>query len=140
MNLNRLSIIGFVGQNAETKSLPNGTLVTKFSVATKRSWKGENGTWQQKTQWHNVVAFSKSFAQIADRLVKGAHVFAQGELTTREFNRTINVPTVNGKSIEHTIQQLAVELKADTIRILDRSTMNGQQNDDAEPATDEVPS
>ena len=56
MNLNQLSIIGFIGQKAETKSLPNGTLVTKFSVATKRSWKGENGTWQQKTQWHNIVA------------------------------------------------------------------------------------
>jgi single-strand DNA-binding protein len=65
MNLNQLSIIGFVGQNAETKSLPNGTPVTKFSVATKRSWKDENGTWQQKTQWHNVVAFGQSFARMA---------------------------------------------------------------------------
>lgn len=42
MNLNQLSIIGFVGQNAETKSLPNRTPVTRFSVATRRSWKGEN--------------------------------------------------------------------------------------------------
>jgi len=71
MNLNQLSIIGFVGKNAETKSLPNGTPVTKFSVATKKSWKDENDAWQQKTQWHNVVAFGKSFAQSADRLVKG---------------------------------------------------------------------
>jgi integrase len=55
MNLNQLSIIRFIGKNAETKSLPNGTPVTKFSVATKHSWKDENDTWQQKTQWHNVV-------------------------------------------------------------------------------------
>ncbi len=60
MNLNQLSIIGFVGKNAETRSLPNGTPVTKFSVPTKRSWKDENDTWQEKTQWHNVVAFGKA--------------------------------------------------------------------------------
>jgi single-strand DNA-binding protein len=139
MNLNQLSIIGFVGKNAETKYLPNGTPVTKFSVATRRSWKDENDTWQEKTQWHNVVAFGKSFAQLADRLVKGAHVFVQGELTTREYDRTIKVSTGKGKSIEHTIQQLAVELKADTIRTLDRSTASGQQSDAAEPPVDEVP-
>jgi single-strand DNA-binding protein len=139
MNLNQLSIIGFIGKNAETKQLPNGTAVTKFSVATKRSWKNENDTWQEKTQWHNVVAFGKSFAQLTDRLVKGAHVFVQGELTTREYDRTIKVPTAKGKSIEHTIQQLVVELKADTIRTLDRSTASGQQSDAAEPAVDEVP-
>jgi len=133
MNLNQLSIIGFVGKNAETKYLPNGTPVTKFSVATKKSWKDENDEWKEKTQWHNVVAFGKGFAQLADRLVKGAHVFVQGELTTREYDRLIKVPTAKGKSIEHTIQQLVVELKADTIRILDRSNFKGEQSDAAEP-------
>src|SRR6476661_1168932 len=122
MNLNQLSIIGFIGKNAETKYLPNGTPVTKFSVATKKSWKDENNEWKEKTQWHNVVAFGKGFEQLADRLVKGAHVFVQGELTTREYDRTIKVSTGKGENIEHVIQQLVVELKADTIRTLDRST------------------
>jgi single-strand DNA-binding protein len=58
----------------------------------------------------------------------------QGELTTREYHRTIKVPASKGKSIEHVIQQLVVELKADTIRTLDRSTSNGEQSDAAEPA------
>ena len=62
MNMNQLTIIGFCGANAETKYLPNGTPVTKFSVATKRSWKDENDEWKEKTQWHNVVAFGKGFA------------------------------------------------------------------------------
>ena len=139
MNLNQLSIIGFIGKNAETKSLPNGTPVTKFSVATKRSWKDENDTRQQKTQWHNVAAFGKSFAQMTDRLVKGAHVFVQGELTTREYDRTIKVPAAKGKAIEHTIPQLVVELKADTIRMLDRSNATDERSDDAEPPIEEVP-
>ena len=134
MNLNQLSIIGFIGKDAETKYLPNGTPVTKFSVATKKSWKDENNEWKEKTQWHNVVAFGKGFEQLADRLVKGAHVFVQGELTTREYDRTIKVSTGKGKSIEHTIQQTIVELKADTIRMLDRAGSNGEQDDVPEPA------
>jgi single-strand DNA-binding protein len=129
MNLNQLTIIGFCGANAETKYLPNGTPITKFSVATKRSWKDENNEWKEKTQWHNVVAFGKGFAQFADRLIKGAHVFVQGELTTREYDRTIKVANGKGKTIEHTVQQLAVELKADTIRLLDRSGASGEQTE-----------
>lgn len=140
MDLNQLSIIGFVGKKAETKQLPNGTPVAKFSVATKRSWKDEDGTWQQKTQWHSVVAFGTIFGQMSNRLVKGAHVSVQGELTTREYDRTIKVPVAKGKTVEHTIPQFVVELKADSIRILDRSSATGEQSDAAEPPIDEVPS
>jgi len=135
VNLNQLSIIGFLGKDAETKALPNGTSVVKFSVATKRSWKDNNDEWQERTQWHQVVGFGDGFAKLAERLVKGTHVFVQGELTTREYDRTIKVP--NGKKvIEHVMKQLVVELKADTIRILDRSS-NGER-DAAEPQTAEA--
>ena len=134
MNLNQLSIIGFLGKDAEQKSLQNGTSVVKFSVATKRSWKDTNDEWQERTQWHQVVGFGDGFAKLAERLAKGAHVFVQGELTTREYDRTIKVP--NGKKvIEHQMKQLVVELKADTIRILDRSS-NGEREAD-EPQTAE---
>jgi hypothetical protein len=53
MNLNQFTIIGFIGRNAETKQVPNGTSVTKFSVATTRSWKDDKGEWKDRTQWHN---------------------------------------------------------------------------------------
>jgi len=64
MNLNQLTIIGFIGRNAEVKPLPNGTPVTKFSVATTRSWKDKKGEWKDRTQWHTVVAFGQGFAQM----------------------------------------------------------------------------
>lgn len=138
MNLNQLSIIGFIGRDAEVKHLPNGTPVTKFSVATKKSWKDDAGEWKNKTQWHNVVAYGDGFAQLMNRLLKGTHIFVQGELNTREYNRTITVP--NGKkTIEHVIQQLVVELKADTVRILDRNA-TAEAGDALEPpVNDEVP-
>jgi single-strand DNA-binding protein len=98
----------------------------KFSVATKKSWKDDSGEWKEKSQWHNVVAFGPGFQQLAARLDEGTHVFVQGELTTREYDRTIKI--ANGeKPIEHVIQQLVVELKADTIRVLDR-------DDNSEPS------
>jgi single-strand DNA-binding protein len=138
MNLNQLTIIGFIGRNAETKSLPNGTPVTKFSVATTRSWKDEKGEWKDKTQWHNVVAFGQGFAQLAPRLLKGTHVFVQGELTTREYDRTIAVPS-GKKSIEHVISQLVVELRADTVRILDRADRSEASEAPQQPAEDDAP-
>src|SRR3954453_21624340 len=75
MNLNQLTIMGFIGQNADTKQLASGTTVTKFSVATTRSWKDDKGQWKQRTQWHNVLAFGHGFAQMASRLVK-AHTYS----------------------------------------------------------------
>jgi len=136
MNFNQLTIIGFIGKNAETKQLPNGT-VTKFSVATTRSWKDEKGEWKDKTQWHTVVAYGSGFAQLASRLSKGAHVFVQGELTTREYDRSIQVPS-GKKTIEDAIQQLAVELKAATIRLLDR-TSNSAASEITAASDDHVP-
>ena len=61
----------------------------------------------------------------------------QGELTTREYDRTIQVPS-GKKTIDHVIQQLAVELKADTIRLLDRTSNSGASEAPA-AANDDIP-
>ena len=75
---------------------------------------------------------------MAVRLLKGSLVFVQGELTTREYDRTIQVPT-GKKTVDHVIQQLTVELKAEMIRPLDRTAVNTTE---LAPAADEdeVPS
>ncbi len=135
MNLNQLTTIGFVGRNAETKQLSNGSFITKFSVATTKSWKDDSGEWKNKTQWHTVCGFGQPFAHMSPRLLKGTLVFVQGELSTREYDRAITIPS-GKRSIEHVIQQIAVELKADTIRILDRS-VNAEHSDAVEPAAEE---
>ena len=89
---------------------------------------------KRSSRFHVTYGFGDGFAKLAERLVKGAHVFVQGELTTREYDRTIKVQ--NGKKvIEGQIKQLVVELKADTIRTLDRSS-NGER-EAAEPQTAE---
>jgi single-strand DNA-binding protein len=56
MDLNQISIIGYLGGDAKTSSTNGGTQVTKFSVATNKSWKDDNsGDWKSKSQWHNIV-------------------------------------------------------------------------------------
>jgi single-strand DNA-binding protein len=133
---NQLTIIGYLGKDATASQLPNGTPVVKFSVATKKSWKDQNDEWQEKTQWHNVVCFGANYGQMTERLVKGALVFVQGELATHEYDRKIKVGS--GKNAaEHTVKQLVVELKAESIRFLDRSS--NTDRDAAEPETTEAP-
>ena len=65
MNLNQLTLIGLIGKNAETSYLPNGTPVTKSSVAPRRLGRTRRDGWQGKTHWHNVVAFGKDLEQLA---------------------------------------------------------------------------
>ena len=117
--INQITLVGFLGRDAQKKALPNGTPVLDFSLATKKVWKDSNNEWQERTQWHQVVCFGDRMAKLAERLVEGTLVYVQGELTTRDYERTVQVRTANG-SVEAVVKQLAVEVKADTIRILDR--------------------
>ena len=130
--INQITIVGFLGRDAQKKSLPNGTPVLNFSVATKKVWKDSNNEWQERTQWHQVICFGDRMAKLAERLLEGTLVYVQGELTTRDRERTIKVPNGNAV-IEAVVKQLEVEVKADVIRILDR-----RSSGDAEDTTSEM--
>jgi single-strand DNA-binding protein len=86
MYLNRLTLIGFTGGDAETKTGNNGSTLTVFSVATKRSWKNREGAWESRTEWHRCLAFGK-LAEFAAGLKTGAHVQVEGELRSREYEK-----------------------------------------------------
>jgi len=85
MYSNRVTIIGFLGKDAETRTTRNDSSFTTLSVATKRSWKNrETGAYESQTTWHRCVVFG-SQAAFAATLLKGAHVQIEGELRTREY-------------------------------------------------------
>ena len=65
MYLNRLTIIGFVGNDVETKFTSSGKTFAQFSVATKTSWKDDKGEWQSNTEWHRVVVWGEKLAAYA---------------------------------------------------------------------------
>jgi single-strand DNA-binding protein len=86
MYLNRLTLIGFIGGDAETKTISNGSTFTTFSVATQSSWKNAEGAWESRTEWHRCVSFGK-LADFGATLKKGAHVQVEGELRAREYEK-----------------------------------------------------
>lgn len=84
--MNRVQLIGNLGHDAETKAASNGNRTT-LSVATNHRWKDqETGEWKQRTEWHNVVAWGKLAEQSA-ALRKGASVFVEGEIRSREYEK-----------------------------------------------------
>src|SRR5947199_7718966 len=121
MYLNEVTVIGFTGQKPEVKYLSNGTAVTRFSVATKRSWKDENQQWQSKTQWHTVVGYGDAFATRAQTIEKGAHVMVRGEHTTRTYQRKMEV-LVNGKPSEAVVEYPGIQLTAEFVKGLDHAS------------------
>jgi single-strand DNA-binding protein len=82
---NRVSLIGFLSKDAETKTTRNDARFTVLSLATKRSWKDrQTGEWQSKSTWHRIICWGR-LADSAARFTKGAHLQVEGEITTREY-------------------------------------------------------
>jgi single-strand DNA-binding protein len=83
MYLNKVELIGFLGSDAETKTIPNGKAVTTFSIATKTSYK-KDGERQDRTEWHRVQVWGR-LGEYAAAFKKGAHICVEGELRSREY-------------------------------------------------------
>jgi single-strand DNA-binding protein len=85
-SLNRVTLIGYLGKDPETRTMPSGDLVCNFSMATSESWIDDHGGKQERTQWHQVVIFNQGLAKIAnDYLKKGSRVLVEGQLENRQW-------------------------------------------------------
>ena len=84
--VNKVLLIGNLGNDPEQKAMPNGNAVTNVSVATAESWKDkQTGQQQERTEWHRVVFFNR-LAEIAGQyLTKGSKVYIEGSLRTRKW-------------------------------------------------------
>ena len=84
--LNKLLLIGNVGGAPEVKTLPSGSIVAEFSVATNQEWKDRDGQKQTKTEWHNCKAWDKLADIVGQYVVKGMQVYVEGRLETRSWD------------------------------------------------------
>ena len=83
-SLNRITLIGNLGNDAETRFTTNNLSVTTFSLATSRSYKGRDGNWVNETTWHNVVGYNlPDFFKEA--LKKGKKFYVEGRLSKRDY-------------------------------------------------------
>ena len=84
-SVNKVILVGHLGRDAETKFIPSGVAVTKFSVATNRRWKDQqSGEWKEETDWANVVLWRQE--NLANYLTKGKQVYVEGRLQTRSYD------------------------------------------------------
>ena len=84
-DLNKVTLIGRLGQDPELKYTQNGTAVAKFSMATGNSWKDSEGNMQEKTEWHNIVVWRKLAEICAEYLKKGSKIYCEGSLQTSSW-------------------------------------------------------
>lgn len=83
--INKVILIGNLGQDPEVRRLENGVAVAKFSIATTEKYKDRNGEMQSQTEWHNIVVW-RQLAELAEKyLKKGRQVFVEGKLTHRKW-------------------------------------------------------
>ena len=84
-SVNKVIIVGNLGQDPEGRFTPQGTAVTNLSVATNESWKNQSGEYQDKTEWHRVVMYGKMAETANEYMHKGMMVYIEGRLQTNEW-------------------------------------------------------
>lgn len=91
-SVNKVIIIGRLGNDPEIRHTQSGNPIANLSVATSESWKDKNtGERKEKTEWHRVVIFNEGLCKIAEQyLKKGSHVYLEGALQTRKWTDNNN--------------------------------------------------
>ena len=81
-SVNKVILVGNVGKNPEVKYSPSGTPVAKFSLATNERFKDRDGQCQDRTEWHNVVAWQRLAEIVGEFVTKGSKIYIEGKLQT----------------------------------------------------------
>src|SRR5580693_5435105 len=84
--VNKVLLLGNVGKDPEIRSTAGGTIVASFSLATADRQKDQQGNWQDKTEWHNLVAFSRTAEIVRDYVKKGTQLYIEGKIQTRSWD------------------------------------------------------
>lgn len=86
MSLNKAALIGHLGQDPEERQMKSGKSIVTMSVATTESWKKDDGSWDQRTQWHRIVVYNEHVAKkVMQQAVKGSKVYIEGQILSRDF-------------------------------------------------------
>ena len=84
--VNKVILVGNLGKDPDVRYTPGGAAVANVTIATNESWKDKNtGEMQERTEWHNVVFFSRLAEIVGEYLKKGSQVYVEGRLQTRKW-------------------------------------------------------
>jgi single-strand DNA-binding protein len=117
--VNKVILIGRLGADPEVRYSQGGTAIAKISVATNERVPAGEGNWEDRTEWHRVVAFGKTAENCGTYLSKGKQVYIEGRLQTRQWD--------DAQGVKH----YTTEIVAREIQFLggaDQSTQQAQSN------------
>jgi single-strand DNA-binding protein len=83
---NKAFLLGHVGKDPEIRSTASGMIVASFSLATADRQKDSHGNWEDKAEWHNLVAFQRTAEIVRDYVKKGTQLFIEGKIQTRSWD------------------------------------------------------
>ena len=127
MSLNKVILIGRLGQEPTIRYMPNGEAVCNFSVATSEKYTDKNGQRQESTEWHNVTMYRK-LAEIAGKyLTKGSQVYLEGKIQSRKYQDK------NG------VERTAYDIIVNEMKMLGGGGNDGQQAQSAQSETPTPP-
>ena len=85
-SLNKVMLIGNLGKDPELRYTTSGVAVATFSLATNEQWKDQDGNTQERTEWHNIVAWKKLAEICGEWLKKGKKIYVEGRIQTRSYD------------------------------------------------------
>ncbi len=105
--INKVILIGNLGQEPEVRQMPNGNAVTNITIATSESWKDKNtGEQRENTEWHRVVMFNR-LAEIAGQyLQKGSRIYIEGHLQTSKWQNQQGIDQYTTEIVAKEMQML----------------------------------
>lgn len=105
--INKVIIVGNLGQDPEVRFLPNGGAVANFTVATSETWKDkQSGEQKEKTEWHRIVMYQRLAEIAGEYLKKGAKVYLEGRLHTKKWQNQQGVDQYTTEIIVNDMQML----------------------------------
>ena len=126
-SMNKVILIGRLGNDPELKYTPNGTAQAQISLATSEKWKDNDGNQKEKTEWHRIIAWRRQAEFVGEWLKKGQLVSIEGKLQTRSWEQ-------DGQ------KKYMTEIIADNITMLgSRAEGGGGRNTGGPPQTAEPP-
>jgi single-strand DNA-binding protein len=121
--VNRVILLGNVGNEPEVKMLPSGSKVANLSIATTENWKDKDGNKQSKTEWHRITVFSEGLIKIVEQYIhKGQTLYVEGSLKTTKYT--------DAAGIEKYSTNVMVQGYGDTIRMVGGSKSSGGESFD----------
>ncbi len=84
-SLNKVMLLGHIGRDPEVRYTSSGRAVATFTLATSQRWKDQDGTEQERTEWHRIVAWGKLGEICSEYLSKGKQIFLEGRIQSREW-------------------------------------------------------